>query len=572
MPQQTATAPATRLPQANTRPANTPFPADQYATFANVPVFAEHETKARDGRTLRFGRRELQAVCDRCNRRIRETGDYAVTCLGHTSDPDSPVQKEPEVIGFAGPFRLGMIGQPGQRQRYAILADFHILKEDVGKFKKHPRRSPELWLEDNYDEMFLDPIALLGAEAPRLDMGLTTGAVGTDGATLYSAIYQGRRRERYTAVTCAAPGPANVHVPAHEPATKRRHYAADALTPPEPTGAATMLAPEEIKQIIDALMETDVMRWVEQEMAKGEGGNPSAPPSPGMEPPPKPDLGLPPAGGAPGAEPPLPPPGPDAGMPPPGLGDEPDGDEGGAPPPGPDAGAEPPPAPEADTPKEKMEAEAQPYAAGVGGTDIPSGSKHDIEETLKTCSEAEFNKWVTTMKAARSAAQGSSDGDHNGGQHASGSVEGSGLAKSGSAEGSTARYSALETRLRELEAERHQRTQEARRGKLEQLRYYRSFDLDKEVQRCQKLSDEQFVEHCEFISDNAQPTNVSAPFPIPDEPHQFPEAQAARKPERYTKDACDKAVKIVAERRSAGRQADYQEILEAVANGRPLPE
>lgn len=85
------------------------WPADQYVTVRGVPVFAEHRTKTKDGRELRFGQRELQAVADRCNRRIRETGDYAVVCLGHTPDLDQKaagVNIDPEVVGFAGPFRV----------------------------------------------------------------------------------------------------------------------------------------------------------------------------------------------------------------------------------------------------------------------------------------------------------------------------------------------------------------------------------------------------------------------------------------------------------------------------------
>ena len=117
-----------RLPRANVRRANDPFPKDRYVRVKDVPIFAEHETTARNGRKLKFTKRELERVADRCNRRIKETGDYAMLTLGHTPEPGSGLPS-PEVIGFVGPYRMGTLGEPGQRQRYAILADFWVMRK-----------------------------------------------------------------------------------------------------------------------------------------------------------------------------------------------------------------------------------------------------------------------------------------------------------------------------------------------------------------------------------------------------------------------------------------------------------
>lgn len=38
--------------------------------------------------------------------------------------------------------------------------------------KEYPRRSAELWAYENYDDMYIDPISLLGAETPWSDMGV----------------------------------------------------------------------------------------------------------------------------------------------------------------------------------------------------------------------------------------------------------------------------------------------------------------------------------------------------------------------------------------------------------------
>ena len=46
----TAEYPAANIPGAGIR-----FPAEQYVTLANVPVFREHKTRAVDGRMLEFG-------------------------------------------------------------------------------------------------------------------------------------------------------------------------------------------------------------------------------------------------------------------------------------------------------------------------------------------------------------------------------------------------------------------------------------------------------------------------------------------------------------------------------------
>lgn len=224
------------------------FSPDEFVVLRSVPVFAEHETTAKDGRQLRFGRDELQAIVDRCNRRIQETGDYAAVTIGHTPDPQEARKgaPQPEMVGYAGPFRLSTIGPPG-KERYAIEADFAIYREDYPKIKKHPRRSPEVWLEDSYEEMFLDPIALLGAEAPRLDMGL-----------LYSASRGDKVIEKYTAV---APGPANTFIPGTDSADETRRYESNADTSePGANAMDNQISPDLIRQIVEAL---DALPWVQ---------------------------------------------------------------------------------------------------------------------------------------------------------------------------------------------------------------------------------------------------------------------------------------------------------------------
>jgi len=165
-PTATALLDAPELPRANTprEQGQERFPPERFVTVPDVPVWAEHTTTLPDGRTVHFGRRELEQIIARCNRRIQETGDYATVTIGHTSpDPSAP---QPPVVGFAGPFRLGVMGDP---PRYVVLADMHLYREHADVLRRYPRRSPELWIAPDPQEMFLDPIALLGGETPRLD-------------------------------------------------------------------------------------------------------------------------------------------------------------------------------------------------------------------------------------------------------------------------------------------------------------------------------------------------------------------------------------------------------------------
>jgi len=193
--------------------------------------------------------------------------------VGHTPDPaDAPTAPPKPLVGLAGPFRLGLLQQPGQPPKWAILADCHIQRRYAHVLQDYPRRSPELWVEDCYEKMYLDPIALLGAEAPRLDMGL-----------LYSAYRRqdGREVERYSA---AAPAAGNVFVPCE--ATTHEAYSAESAeaTPDDSTTTTPVdertdvmpMTPEDVKQIIDALEQQDWVQWVKGQMKAQQAQDPPA--------------------------------------------------------------------------------------------------------------------------------------------------------------------------------------------------------------------------------------------------------------------------------------------------------
>ena len=156
------------LPEASTTDPSRILDSDEYEVYKNVPVFVEHTRTLKSGRELRFGRDELEMLAERSNRRIEETGDFAPVVIGHTN-PD-PAAPDPPKIGWAGPFRLGWLTK--DHTKYAVLADFRIEKDKTKMLNKYPRRSAELWAEDRYEDMYLDPISLLGADTPWSDMGV----------------------------------------------------------------------------------------------------------------------------------------------------------------------------------------------------------------------------------------------------------------------------------------------------------------------------------------------------------------------------------------------------------------
>lgn len=574
-------------PQANIRAADAAFPPDEFHTIANVPVFAEHETTARDGRRLRFGPAELQAVCDRCNQRIRDTGDYAALVLGHTSAPDDPHQKEPELVGFAGPFKLGTLGQSGGKQRTAILADFHFFRSDLEKAKKYPRRSPELWLEDRYEEMFLDPIALLGAEAPRLDMGL-----------LYSAMYHGRLRERYTAV---APAAGNVAI--RDDDFQREPYQQE-----EPSA---MLGPDDIRQIVQALESLDWVQGVKQLLAEQSGNNatvggemgppagPAAPPMPPAPMPPAPPNAAPP-GAPPTAEPPA---GPPAGPTPPASGDMDAPAPGGEPSPPPAAPPEspsapsggPPEAPDADADKERlckyaaldeMDLDDEEIEEYVRGRKRRKGHRKHYEAGGDDIDPSDEGNPTTADVEGSPGPHG--DGSNDDEDDAAGEYQTASppqkYQRNGEVLALRRELDALKQRLErthtQVQQERAARVDAERYSLLSERRQMYAFDLDKEIARCRyaRMNDEQFSEHLQAIEENYRQIPLDASLPTFTRQAQQAADSAPNRPgagaerERYSKEQSDTARAWCERRAIAGKDYDYGAALEALRTGKSLPE
>lgn len=229
-----------------------------------LPLFDEHTARNRDGSTSRYDLAALRAIVAQCNRRILDTGDFAPLIDGHT--PDAKDGAQPDVLGWVGPFRLGMIGNV--EPHWCIFADEWHDRTEGDRLRRLRRRSPEVWLEPDMRDRFFDPVAALGAETPRRDLGVArlSRARSSDG----------RLVEKYAAM---APGGTTTFVPGASP--RKRKCAADPAPEPETQGKSMNLSEEDIRGIVAAIENTELMQFVRQlkdehEAASGAGDDPDA--------------------------------------------------------------------------------------------------------------------------------------------------------------------------------------------------------------------------------------------------------------------------------------------------------
>lgn len=252
-------------------------PAERKATevfargqFTDLPMsvaFAEHVTKDRDGKPLKqYDRNDMATIVRACNKRIRDTGDFAPLTDGHTPDiyEEAAGIKQPDILGYQGPFYLGMIGN--EEPRFAVFARERAHAGKEAAIKALPRRSAELHTSD----MILDPIAALGATTPKLNLGLRFCRRQDS----HDAVVQ-----RYScdpdqyAAAFAAGG--NTFIPSPSTTAKGEKYASAAS--PEKTNMA--LSQEDIAQLLAAIDNLDWVRAVKGMLAANAGAGAAADPN-----------------------------------------------------------------------------------------------------------------------------------------------------------------------------------------------------------------------------------------------------------------------------------------------------
>lgn len=433
------------------------FPDEEFVHRLDVPVFEEHATVGRDGVPVRYDRAALQAIVDRCNSRISDTGNFAALSYGHTPEREEMAKgaKIPELAGFAGPFRMGMVG--ADRPRWAIFQDEHYYRDEAGKVKKYPRRSPEVWLEPRMEDRFFDPVAVLGAEAPRLDMGMRCCRTAS-----------GKLIEKYSATF---PGGADTCAPAEVTIPREKHSADQSQE-----AGSMALSPEDLQQIVSAIQQTEVFQWAAAKMQEDQA-TPDA------------DDGM--GGGMPDAG------APDAAAPP--------------------APGTPPGAP----PVDKNAADNAPPVTPPTPSTPPGIPPMNPMEHQQKYSRLEAENRATKAMLAN-----------------------------------------MEQRL--AKAEKEKRTSE-RYSRLTTAAQAHVLDVDAEMKRAEKMTDEAFDDHMQVVIEHYEriPVNIGAGAIY------VPDNVAGEKPmtDKYRKDCSRKAVDFVAAERAAGRNTTFEAALKKAFDG-----
>lgn len=193
-------------------------------------VFAEHVD--RDGN--KFDASAMERIAKRCNERIKRRNAFCPIAILHNKEG-----RDPEVIGFLGPYRTGEIpAEDGRGMVKAVYGRMRVYKEDFHKLKRYPRVSVELWSSKSEPTSgYFDPVSLLGAETPELDLPIHYAK--DEKAGLRCVKYS--RLMHYAA---ASPGGTNVVLPGMVEEKKPKTYE---------KASKLMLSPEDIQQIVVAM-------------------------------------------------------------------------------------------------------------------------------------------------------------------------------------------------------------------------------------------------------------------------------------------------------------------------------
>ncbi len=488
-----------------------------YRCRPNRPIFPEHETRDATGQVQRYDREALAAIVDRCNRRIMDTGDLAAMSAGHTPDFEqkSKGMQMPDLVGFTGPFRMGLIGD--QQPKWCIFADEHIFNDEYSRVQKMPRRSPEVWLAPKMSDRVMDPIAVLGSEPPRLDTGV--GRFSRSSRRLDTARYMNVARYSMGSF----PGGSNTFTQKYSAeggqmdqetiqnvvqavmqgiaATPQWQYLTDQMTAsqnPIPESADTGPTPSPAAAVVDPSNPT------------GSPADPSAIPSaaPAASGDPAPAAAKPP-GDAPPAAPAAPP--------------------GDAAPAGGDPTEKKPPANPDSPPAAKTD-----VGPKSEGTD-ESGATPEELASMPDDEKAEYSKLSPShqygyMQARRRHCK--SGGGDGGSMQYSNPVD-------------RARYSRMEGELVSLRGEnaalRADRTYRDRYSKLSELNQIHEFDINEEATECRGLTDDQFTKHLDRIVTRYQRRDPNGGMPtlvLPDLERPSPVVQD-QKVERYSRRAVE---------------------------------
>ena len=229
------------------------FTPEVYRHVPSVAYFHEHSTIGRDGSPHVYGFDDLANIVDGQNQRA-DTDCYSAIASHHTSDLHKGPRFEPETVGYAGVYRLGMIGH--NAPKWAVFADEFHKKDQSDLFDKRRRRSVEVLRFKDGRPPVLDPIATLGADSPRLN--LPVARYEQENAIV----------ERYSFVAPAAVGATSSYVPKLD-----KYDQAPPQNPSVPNEGQGMLGPEDVQQIVSAMRSIPELAWVRQQIQTAVGGD-----------------------------------------------------------------------------------------------------------------------------------------------------------------------------------------------------------------------------------------------------------------------------------------------------------
>jgi hypothetical protein len=230
------------------------FTPEVYRHVPSVAYFHEHSTTGRDGSPHVYGFDDLANIVDGQNHRA-DTDCYSAIASHHTSDLHKGPRFEPETVGYAGVYRLGMIGH--SQPKWAVFADEFHKKDQSDLFDKRRRRSVEVLRFKDGRAPILDPIATLGADSPRLNLPIARYEQESEAV------------ERYSFVAPASVGANSSYVPKVD-----KYNQAPPQNPSVPTNEGQgMLGPEDVQQIVTAMRSIPELAWVRQQMQTAVGGD-----------------------------------------------------------------------------------------------------------------------------------------------------------------------------------------------------------------------------------------------------------------------------------------------------------
>ncbi|MGV3485961.1 MAG: hypothetical protein ACO1RT_16215 [Planctomycetaceae bacterium] len=241
------------------------FSADQYQRFPDVCYFSEHEANSvgPDGQPMvrKYDAAKLREIIEENNLRIADVDAYPTIIDRHTAPAGTRDPAAPETLGVAGPFRLGMIGRISPR--FAIFTDEYVRKDKLPQMASKGGRSVEVLTMKTTGRSYINPIAAI-SEAPRLPLPVqfSFGAADDEYIERYSVVAQ------YSAGVPAFAGGGNTFVQKFDTQSPDGDSQASSTNPGD-----GQMNEQLIRQIIDALMATEQMQWVTQQM--GSGGTPA---------------------------------------------------------------------------------------------------------------------------------------------------------------------------------------------------------------------------------------------------------------------------------------------------------